>query len=226
MQQPESLDGRQVLLAGACVFLLVVHMLFPKAGIDATTIYLLILTAVVLYGQELTTWLSSFHRSNPSAGNPTEAPVETEQSEDADVRQLAYAVEHARTAVRVGDYDAGSPAVAQKTQEILRDAAGNPRAALLLLWAELELAVRGAARTRGIESAQDGGADTAALVREMAARNFVPDPLITAFEDFRRIRNEVTQGRPQPASETTLWTLVDIGAALLALLPPPRLAQE
>lgn len=31
MQQPDSLDGRQVLLGGACVFLLVVHTLFPNA---------------------------------------------------------------------------------------------------------------------------------------------------------------------------------------------------
>ena len=118
-------------------------------------------------------------------------------------------VEHARVAAATNDLPAGQ-ARWETITTIMEAAAGQPRAALLMIWSALD------ERLRASTSARDGVAATHRLVEG----GVLPEQFADAFEAFRTLRMEIVQEGDGQVSEAVVWSMVDIGASLLALIPP------
>ncbi len=192
----EQMDVRQLLLAGVALLLILAHLFSPAAGVDDTSVLLLIVLAIALYGGELTAWLATMRelaaeppRARPRAkaeqpapvkpapANPARpapkprpdapepeaakpAPEQPEQppSERASrIRQVSYMVEHARVAAATNDLPPGQ-ARWETITTIMEASAGQPRAALLMMWSALD------ERLRASTGARDGIAATRRLV--------------------------------------------------------------
>ncbi len=216
-----ELDARQKLLAGVALLLILAHLVFPSAGVDDTSVILLVFLAVVLYGNELTARLAEFQtlaaeptraRSTPSEPEPAEPepsqperaepePSEPEQAERprtqsdlcARVRQVAYQVEHARVAASTEDLPNG----------------GLSREVLDRLWSALEERLRAAT----------GARDSVSAARRLVEGGRAPVQFADAFDAFRKLRNDVGQSLNGDVDEDALWSIVDTGASLMALVP-------
>lgn len=203
-----ELELRQAILGGTALLLILVHMVAPAAGVDAVSIILLAFLALVLYGDELTQWLARWQQRR-------EALPAREAELPARVREIAYQVEHARVAAGADGVGEAGP-VAERLERILERAGGEPRAALLLLWATLEdrlLAANGSA---------GGAADGLVGARALAEQGRVPRQFVDAYAAFRAVRNDVARAGNGDVTDDLLWSLIDVGGALLALTPKPR----
>jgi hypothetical protein len=205
-----ELDVRQTLLGALTLLLIVVHMIFPAAGIDGTSIILLVFLALVLYGDELTLLLADLHKQRSG-----EEHAAKESELRGKVREIAYRVEHARVAFGTEGMDGGGQ-VGKYIAAIMERASGEPRAALLLVWGALE------DRLRAVSGAGDGleGA------RRLTERGAVPRQFVEAFDGFRTLRNDIARGGNGEATPEILWSLVDVGGALLGLIPDPRQIEQ
>lgn len=200
-----ELDVRQALLGAVALLLILVHMVFPGAGVDGTTVILLLFLAVVLYGDALTLLLADLRRQR-------EAPEPEQESALArKVREVAYRVEHARVAFDTEGLDGGGQ-VGGYLEAIVERAAGEPRAALLLVWGTLEDRLR----------ATNGASDGLEGARRLAEQGAVPRQFVEAFDSFRTLRNDVARAGNGEVTVEILWSLVDVGGALLGMIPGPE----
>ncbi len=232
----DGMDVRQLLLAGVALLLILVHLFAPNAGVDDTSILLLIILAIALYGGELTAWLAAMRdlaadppRSRPRGERP--APARPTPSDPADpapagpapaeprpsasselssrIRQVSYMVEHARVAAATEELPVGH-ARWETITTIMEASAGQPRAALLMIWSALDERLR----------ASTGARDGVAATRTLVDGGVLPAQFADAFEAFRKLRMQIVQQADGEVSEAFIWSMVDIGASLLALIPP------
>lgn len=203
-----ELDVRQVVLGGVALLLIIAHMGWPGAGVDAVSLILLGFLTIVLYGDEATGWLARRREENQHR-HASNADQGAELS--GRVRDLAYQTEHARVATAVEGIDGIRPS-APAMDAILERAGGEPRSALLLLGAALE------DRLRSAGEAPDG----LTSVRRLAERGRVTPQFADAYAAFRSLRNEVARSGDTGVTDAVRWSLIDTGAALLALVPEPR----
>ena len=210
---PEKLmemDPRQALLAAIALLLILVHMLFPRAGIDGTSIVLLVFLAVVLYGDEMTVMLANLQKQRAIPEQPHK-----ESELLGRVREIAYRVEHARVAFGTEGMERGRQ-VGKYIAAIMDRAAGEPRAALLLVWGALEDRLRAVANVGdGLEGA-----------RRLSEAGAVPKQFVEAFDSFRTLRNDVARAGNGEVTAEVLWSLVDVGSALLGLIPEQDQVQQ
>jgi hypothetical protein len=196
-----DLELRQVILGGTTLLLILVHMVAPGAGVDAVSIILLAFLALVLYGDELTQWLARVQeRRHAAPAREAELP--------ARVREVAYQVEHARVAGSSDGVGEAGP-VGERLERILERAGGQPRAALLLVWSALEDRLRSAT----------GAGDGLQGAKRLAEQGRVPQQFVDAYAAFRALRNDVAQAAEVEVTDDVLWSLIDVGGALLALAP-------
>ncbi|MFO8081044.1 MAG: hypothetical protein R6V07_12150 [Armatimonadota bacterium] len=203
-----DLELRQVILGGTTLLLILVHMVAPGAGVDAVSIILLAFLALVLYGDELTGWLARVQQQR-------HARPSREAELPARVREVAYHVEHARVAGSTDGVTEAGP-VGERLERILERADGQPRAALLLLWATLE------DRLLAANGASGGAADGLSSARKLAEQGRVPQQFVDAYAAFRALRNDVARAAEVEVTDDLLWSLIDVGGALLALTPTPH----
>ncbi|MGC9318198.1 MAG: hypothetical protein ACP5KN_09205 [Armatimonadota bacterium] len=224
MEELAKLDPRQKLLGGTTLLLILVHMIVPAAGVDGTSVVLLVLLAIVLYGDEATAWLARRQRQREEAQAAREAetaqtvekaeepPRPTEEAATSElsqrIRDLADRVEHARVAAEIEDLPAGAP-TAEEIEDIIAEAGGEPRAALMLVWSSLEARLRAATGDRNAVQA----------ARRLVDAGMAPQQFSEAVEAFRAVRDDAAHAPSNAATEEDLWGLVDVGAALLALVP-------
>ncbi len=203
-----ELDGRQVLLGGVALLLILVHMIWPGAGVDAVSLILLGFLALVLYGDEATSWLARAQEARLSAETTDRRP-ESELAER--IRDVSYHVEHARVAAATDGIGDVAP-IGGSLRDILERAGGRPRPALLLVWGALE------DRLRSAGEAPDG----LTSARRLAEQGRVPQQFVDAYASFRSLRNDMARGGATGVNDEMLWSLLDVGGALLALAPKPR----
>jgi len=235
----DELDDRQKLLGGVTLLLILAHLFFPKAGVDETSAVLLAFLSSVLYGKEATRALRVGWRmamdaperraaraaalgqvtentaepepSPAEVPSPEEAPVEAPPptSDLADrIHQLSYQVEHARVAMATEGTAPGARS-GDVAWDVVQRSGGQARVALLLTWGALEQRLHAAT----------GVADAAAAARRLVESARAPRQLAEALDAFRRMRNEAAQSVNGGVGDDALWALVDIGAALAALIP-------
>lgn len=203
-----KLDPRQLILGGIALLLILVHMVAPAAGIDDTSLVLLVFLGIVLYGDDLTQWLAQWQVARPGGPKP-------ESELPGRVRQVAYQVEHARVAATTEGMAGGGP-VNRALDRVVEHSAGQPRAALLLVWGALE------DRLRAVTGAPDGQQ----AARRLAQEGRVSQQFVKAFEAFRSLRDDLARAGNGDVTDEILWSLVDIGGGLLQLAPIPRSEEQ
>jgi hypothetical protein len=156
----------------------------------------------VLYGDEATVWMARLQDRRPS-----EQKGESDLQER--VQEVAYKVEHARVAART-EGQAGAQSIGRTLEGLVDRAGGEPRAGLLLVWGTLEDRLQ----------AVSGQSDGLRAARSLAEHGRAPHQFVEAFDEFRGLRNEVARAGDE-APDDLLWSLIDVGAALLALVPEP-----
>lgn len=207
----EELDPRQMVLGGVALLLILVHMAFPAAGVDAVSIILLLFLSVVLYGDEATAWLARQQERRIEAARPEPA-----SDLSAKISQIGYQVEHARVAAATEGLPAGR-GPGDELERIIERAQGDARPALLLAWGALEDRLR----------VSSGARDAAAAAESLVERGRLPRQFADALDSFRSLRNDVARSAGNgDVDDTVLWSLVDIAAGLLALVPPPERSRQ
>jgi len=225
----EELDDRQKLLGGITLLLILVHMIFPKAGIDAATVGMMGVLVTVLYGREVARGLrigcrvaldaperraaaqtaaAPSAQPDPPVSEPT-TPPSPAQSELAErIRNASYQAEHARVAAAIEGQSASSR-MGDIAQGVVERSGGQARVALMLMWGTIEQRLLAASGLR----------DATAASRRLVETGRAPEQLAEALEMWRRARNDVAQSVNGGTTDDALWALVDIGASLAALIP-------
>lgn len=198
--KPTELELRQAVLAGTTLLLILVHMVAPGAGVDAVSVILLVFLALVLYGDEITLWLARMQEQRV-----VEPKGESELP--GRVREIGFRAEHARVAATTESI-AGSP-VSDTLEAIIERARAEPRAVLLLLWGTLEDRLRAAT----------GAADGLQGAKQLAERGKLPRQFVEAYDAFRSLRNDIARAGNGDVTDDVLWSVIDVGGALLALAP-------
>lgn len=235
----DELDDRQKLLGGVTLLLILAHLFFPKAGVDETSAVLLAFLSSVLYGKEATRalrvgWRMAMDAPErraaraaalapvgetpaepepaPEEATPTQEPPVASTSQASDladrIRQLSYQVEHARVAMATEGLAPGAR-TGDVAWDVVQRSGGQARVALLLTWGALEQRLHAAS----------GMTDAGAAAQRLTESGRAPRQLAEALDAFRRLRNEVAQSVNGGEADDALWALVDIGAALEALIP-------
>ncbi len=225
----EELDDRQKLLGGVTLLLILVHMIFPGAGIDEATVGMMGVLVTVLYGREVARGLRIGFRMaldaperraaaqtaaapaaqpDPPVSEPTTPPSPAQAELAERIRQLSYQAEHARVAAATEGHPANSR-MGDIAQGVVERSGGQPRVALMLTWGTIEQRLLAASGLR----------DATAASRRLAETGRAPRQLAEALEMWRRIRGDVAQSVNGGTTDDALWALVDIGASLAALIP-------
>lgn len=226
----DELDDRQKLLGAVTLLLIVVHMIFPRAGVDEATVGLLGVLATVLYGRDVGRGLRIGYRMaldaperraarEAAAATPQPAPAAVAdesahvpapaQAELAErIRQVSYQAEHARVAAESEGLPSGAR-MGDVAWGIVQRSSGQPRVALMLTLRALE---------QRLEIAT-GLKDVPAAIRRLVEMGKAPRQLAEGLDAWRRARNDVAQAVNGGITDDALWALVDIGAMLAALIP-------
>jgi hypothetical protein len=140
-----------------------------------------------------------------------------------ELRELSEAVENARKHVPEEPAAATvpDPEVDSEENEILKTAATNPRAGLLLASAVLEREVRKRLRAASVNAPPGLPRAVEAGVR---ARVFDPS-LLAAVREFSTLRNRIAHGEAPDVSDADVTSMVSLGLELLALVRLSGLAK-
>ena len=186
--------------------LAIARLVWPDVKVDGTTVWLVALAAAVFLLPEIADVI-------PYVKKVKMGPAEVELRDD--IAKLNREVE------RVQAERPGVNPLPSEAEEVIREAAQDPRAALLLLSTKIEQAIRERARESGL---LEGGRPLP-LVRLLEAgieRQVFPKSILPAFRDFWAVRNKVAHGMQFDVSEQSVLSLISLGSELLRALSAER----
>ena len=145
-----------------------------------------------------------------------------EFSEQLDeLQRSAEAAAEAVPAIEAGQSADAADDALRPVREIVEEAARSPRAALMLLAAEIERRVRRVAAQRGALWANPDVWRNRPVTSNTLREFDMPQPVLDAVDQFRRVRNRIVHGRH--VGEDEIWRAIDSGLMILdALERAPR----
>jgi hypothetical protein len=191
-----------------CLVLIVARFRWPAVKVDSTTVWLLLIAALVFLLPEVKA-IIPYIRKLKVAG------VEVELRED--LVKLASEVDEARKSVAEIGAASASQEAYSSIDGILRETSKDPRAALLLLASKLEEQVR----NRMNSNQQPFGhrfRPLPQMVEEGIKAGLFPEEVLPAFRDFWNIRNRVAHGEAFEVSNASIVSLISLGTELLKLV--------
>jgi hypothetical protein len=195
------------LVAAVALALAVARVLLPDLNIDLVTLGLVAVAGAALLLPSVSTMLRHIRRFRV-------AGVELEFRDD--IREVSREVDSARASV------VGSPFARKETEQDVADlaieATRDPRAALLLVSAQLERAVRDRLEAAGIEARYGLASSVEAGVQ---AELFDP-ALLSAVRDFTALRNRIAHGEAFEVPDATVLSMVSLGTDLLKIVSAVR----
>lgn len=215
----------RAILAGFVAALVIIHGFFPHFTIDSVTIALLGVLLVLV--------LTPLLRSASFAGGRVVFKEVASLDEKAEVfredakktlraqgvtEPILESLEAGRSPLGVVDAKAPHPAASEDETvlghttyvEILAQAHGSPKLALLKLTGDLEAATSRLLRRRGRQPAGSLQVNT----RELVNAKFLPPTAVDAIRQFTDVRNRIAHGDFSADDELVLATL-DIGVSIL-----------
>jgi hypothetical protein len=194
----------RIILGLGSAVLLFVRFYWPDVQVDVTTILLLLLLVVALC------W-PSLRRLLPFIKSVSVGGFEVSMG-DA-IKELSSKAEKAEEEKKIRPMPAVAPtSLVEEVEEVDTVARTSPEAAILLLSAKLERALRNIACATSLSS-QARGMPPHALIRALAEARVLSNSTVAALNDFRAIRNRVAHG--VDASRVDLDAILGIGARLL-----------
>lgn len=184
------------------------HVAFPDVAIDYATLALLLIALAAFVLPALTILFPRLKRVRLGS-------LEFELSEG--LAKLATDTDRAKeVSAPFAIPGADVQQTSSKVEQIIKDAAQDPRAALLLLNARIETAIRSLARNAELP---DGTHLTLPrLLEHLADRKIVSPQILGPFREFRAIRNRIAHEAQFDVSPGALYSLIDSGATILELL--------
>jgi hypothetical protein len=109
-----------------------------------------------------------------------------------------------------------SKSIPPEVDEVLHEAGQDPRAALLLLSSKLETALRN--RLEEADLLKGGKIPSYESLRLAARSGVFPEGVISAYQDFRQIRNKIAHDYTFQVDNNTILSLISLGTNLLKVL--------
>lgn len=190
---------KRAFIALLCLAFAVGHAIVPQATIDAVSVWLIGIAALMFLLPDLTAVLPYLKRVKVGDTEIELAKLgkEVEQATESLTTQ---------TVAPLGNVD-----------DVLKEAGRSPQAALLLLSSKMEEEVRERLRTAGVKGA-DSMMPLPRLVERGVEHGVYQGSLLPALQDFWAARNDVAHGRGFDVSDQTLYALISLGTQLLRAL--------
>lgn len=188
---------KRMLIAVICLGFAGLRVVFPDAQVDSVSVWLLAIAAAMFVLPEVQSVLPYIRRLR--VGDTEIELVEKLQ------REVARATESVAEKKLAADDSA---------DELLREAGRSPEAALLLLSSKLEQKVRQRLMEAGMAEAQTL-ISLPKLIELGVERGLFPRSLHPAMQDFWQARNAIAHGRAFDVPNSTLFSLISLGAQLL-----------
>jgi len=198
-----------LVLAGA-------HLAFPGVYIDSIAIGLFVIALVAFVAPALTVLFPHLRRFRLGS-------FELELAHG--IAKLAGAVDHAKETSPMPALPPSDQGRTSRVEEVIKEAAQDPRAALLLLSTKIETALRELASRSGIFEARRG-VPLPILVRQIADSNQLDPAILPAFRDFWAIRNRIAHEAQFNVPDRVLYSLIDLGADILQMLEASSVEAE
>ena len=191
-----------------CLGLVGLRLSRPDLTVDDTSLWLIAIAAFLFVAPELKTVLPYIKRVR--IGN-------TELELVQQIADLGKEVVKAQEAIAARPGVVAPSAVSSEVEEIYRRTSQDPRAALLLLSAELEQRVRSRLQNAGVE--RSGRLMSLPQAVEAGVRaDILPREVLPPFRDFWAVRNRVAHGDALEVDNSIIYSLVSVGAELLKMV--------
>lgn len=212
---------RVSLVVVACLGFLIARIIWPSAKIDSISIWLLIIAAVIILAPEL-------RHLVPYVSEAKIGPVTVK------VREIREDIQKV-----VEETNAVEEKISQNPDLVLPEEASqefsdirsllksnvDPRQVLVMLSIDLEKKVRDRLKEEGIPQASRP-LSLSRMVSIGQAADVFPEEYVPIINEFWRVRNSVVHAVDIPIDNATLYSLIDAGLEVLALLSVEKLTQE
>lgn len=203
-------NWKRIFVIVLCLALIATHSIWPQLKFDAINIWLGAF-AIVLFLIPNTSILFPYLRRVKR--------FKAWQLE-FELNDLEEKVEKAEESIASNPDIEVSKSISPEVDEVLHEAGQDPRAALLLLSSKLETALRD--RLEEANLLKDGRVPTspkAFAALRLAARSVAfPEGVLSAYQDFRQIRNKIAHDYTFQVDDNTIFSLISLGTNLLKVL--------
>ncbi len=203
-------NWKRLLVIIVCLALVVVHSIWSQLKFDSINIWLVAIAAVL------------FLIPSPSVFTPYLQRLKRIKAWqfEAELNELENKVEKAEeTLANTPDLEV-SKNVSPEVEEVLKEASKDPRAALLLLSSKIDTTVRNRLEEEYFKSGIAVGRNhsTARAIEMGIERGIFPSTALSAYKDFRGIRNEIAHDYGFKVDTDTIFSLISLGTQLLKVL--------
>lgn len=211
---------RVSLVVFACIGFLTARIIWPSARIDSTSIWLLVIAAVIILAPELRRLLP--YVSEAKIG-PVTVKVREIREEIQKVVEETNAVEEAMSQ----DPEFGFPVqTAQEVEDIrtLLRSNTDPRQVLVMLSIDLEKKVSDRLKEAAVPAA-NRPLSLMRMVDLGYKAGIFPEEYLSIIKEFWRVRNAVVHSVEIPIDNATLYSLIDAGLEVLSLLSVEKITK-
>jgi hypothetical protein len=197
-------------------------MVFTNIKVDNVSVWLVAIAAVVLMFPKASQILKGISLLIPILPYLKKAKVPGFELELSDKiaslsKNLGLAEEKIDSETNLRD----SPKFPIQRQEVLDSLKNDPKAALLLLAAQIEQQVRTQLEEKGIVTHGRYVPLKKAFAMGVDAGLF-PEELRPAFDDFTEVRNQVAHGKAFHVEDSTILSLISMGTEILRIVSVER----
>ncbi len=203
----KTLMLKRFIIVTICITLLTLRILLPNAGVDITTVLLVLIAAVALFLPDFR--LLSPYIKRVKIGDFAEVELKEKiEKLDAEVKKAEDAA-----SANKGPKTKNSDNISPDIEKILEESSKDPRAALLLLSSKLEQQLGRKLEQAGIDTGRDYSITR--LVNRGVEANVFPKEFGAAFRDFASVRNQVAHGKAFDVDDSYILSLISLGTELL-----------
>jgi hypothetical protein len=203
------------LIATICLGLVAARIVFPTIPVDWITVVLIAIAALALIAPKTDDMLRLVMKALPYIKKAKVAGVEIELSEE--IKKLAIDVDTAQAKLAEQNQVTLVPDYAAGQTDILQALKSDPRAALLLLAAQIEQQVMIQLAKHGLRKKGESIPMHRAI--EIGVEHSVfPSVIVKPFKEFWNIRNQVAHGMAFGVDESLVLSLVSLGLDVLKLV--------
>lgn len=204
--QRSSSGWKRTVLILACFGLIIVRWIWPTFQVDSTTIWLLVIAAILFVLPDLKS-LTPYIKRIKIGETEVELKEEIEKL-DTEIKKASIAAETEENRVFSKDK---VELTSKDIDKVIEEAGKDPRAALLLISSKLERRVRDRLEEANIEVKRQSAVK---LVETGVEQGIFPYEFNSAFRDFWAVRNKVAHGEAFDVNDDYILSLISLGTEL------------
>ncbi len=203
------------LIALICTGLVLARIVYPAMNVDWMSLVLLAIAMSAVVLPRLSDMMPHVVKALPYIKKAKLAGVKVELSDE--IRKLAIDVDQAKEAIANRQHLKLGTEFPKGQAEVLEELRSDPRAALLLLAAKIELQVMQSLKKRGLLYGEEFLRLQSAI--GLGVKNGVfPKEISRPFQEFWSIRNRVAHGMAFDVDPNLVMSLTSVGLEVLRLV--------